>query len=121
MPAIALAALVVSVIVMAIGLATDAGRRIANRLPSLPRIRLPGFPSLTWKPIAWTGDVLAMSLANVLLLIVLGCLVIGMEVAFYAALVATPIWLVVLMFVALDGTVPDRSIDLPADHDHQPG
>ncbi|UFZ02721.1 hypothetical protein LQG66_26085 [Bradyrhizobium ontarionense] len=50
---------------------------------------------------------LTMLIANLLLLLIIGCALFGMDVAFYAALVATPVWLLGLMLIAINGSKPD--------------
>lgn len=46
---------------------------------------------------------------NLLLVLILGCVVIGIEIAFYAALAAVPIMLVTVMIVAIDSSrEPDQ-------------
>jgi hypothetical protein len=119
-PFVMVAALVVTLIGLSVGLAQLAAERLSGRMPTIaipsPRFKLRRSdrvrsPSTDWK----SAENLSMTLANLLLLIVLGCLWYGMEVAFYAALVATPIWLSVLVAVALQASEPDRSIPLPDD------
>ncbi len=50
------------------------------------------------------AETLPYTLANLLALIVIGCVAIGMQVALYAALGAVPVMLVVLMMVAVDSS-----------------
>ncbi|MFA5120473.1 hypothetical protein [Zavarzinia sp.] len=50
------------------------------------------------------AETLPYTLANVLAMVVIGCVAIGMQVALYAALAAVPVVLVVLMMLAVDSS-----------------
>ncbi|WAC26998.1 hypothetical protein [Ancylobacter sp. SL191] len=52
----------------------------------------------------FTSDNLPMTAVNILLLVVLGCVGIGIEVAFYAALAAVPVMIVALVMVAIEAS-----------------
>jgi hypothetical protein len=52
----------------------------------------------------FTSVNLPMTAVNILLLVVLGCVGIGIEVAFYAALAAVPVMIVALVMVAIEAS-----------------
>lgn len=118
LPFVLAAAFAVSMAALAVGLVQVVSERWGLRFSpaaiALPRLRLTkGTRTRPARPL--TAENISLFIANGLLLIVIGCLVYGMEVAFYAALVATPVWLCVLVAVALQASEPDRSVPLPDD------
>jgi uncharacterized membrane protein len=58
-----------------------------------------------------------MFIGNIILLLILGCLIEGMEVAFYAALVATPIWLIAMVYLGFQGVKPSNAMPHPDEID----
>jgi hypothetical protein len=117
LPGIVVLAVAVSVFAFGVGFMSLAKQRM---LGMMPEISLPTMPKISIqrtksKPGSdfWSADNLVITIANIIFAIVLGCMWLGMQVAFYAALVATPIWLVVLVAVAFEAAEPDRPIPLP--------
>jgi hypothetical protein len=126
LPGVMLLAVAVSVFAFGVGIMGLARQRMRGMMPE---ISLPARPKISFqrpkskaKPGSdfWSADNLAITIANIIFAIVLGCMWFGMQVAFYAALVATPIWLVVLVAVAFEAAEPDRPIPLPNDDDRGP-
>lgn len=95
------------VIGIVIGFATLARRHLDAHLPALPVVRRPrpsGEPLLAFLR-SWTEPrSIAMTIANVVALIAIGCIAIGMEVALFVALGAVPVILLVLMMLAVDSS-----------------
>lgn len=63
-------------------------------------------------------DNLAMLVGNLVLLLIIGCILFGIDVAFYAALVATPVWLLALMLIAIQGSNPNEPVPVPGGTPH---
>jgi hypothetical protein len=101
-PPVAAVTLVLSVLLL-------IGGRVGARIN---RPALPGSLSVlailrTWRRLLlglFTSVNLPMTAVNILLLIVLGCVGIGIEVAFYAALAAVPVMIVALVMVAIEAS-----------------
>ncbi|MDQ0346586.1 hypothetical protein [Ancylobacter vacuolatus] len=70
--------------------------------PPSPRRRLIALRDLLLGLMA--AENLPMTAVNALLLLVLGCIAIGIQVAFYAALAAVPVLICVLMMLAVDSS-----------------
>ncbi|MFD1254250.1 hypothetical protein DEVEQU_00154 [Devosia equisanguinis] len=81
-------------------------RRLLPKL--LPTFRIER-PRLNWERV-WAdvvkADNLALFILNMLLLLAIACIFIGMEVALYVAIVLTPIWLLGLVLLAIQGNDP---------------
>ncbi|MEM8852801.1 MAG: hypothetical protein AAGD34_03810 [Pseudomonadota bacterium] len=56
------------------------------------------------------GLLAAIILGNITLIVLVLTFVIGIDVAFYAALAATPIWIVIMMIMAVDGANPGNAV-----------
>lgn len=56
------------------------------------------------------GLVATLVLAVIALVVIVLTFVIGIDVAFYAALAATPIWIVIMMIMAVDGANPGNAV-----------
>jgi hypothetical protein len=114
LPFIALLAGFVTIAGFAVGLGTLALQRVVSLLPKRVRpatdqqAARDALPPAASQPMWRTAENLALLLANTIMLVVLGSIWFGIEVALYAALVATPIWLGVLIVVAVDASAPDE-------------
>ncbi|WGD28836.1 hypothetical protein AncyloWKF20_13660 [Ancylobacter sp. WKF20] len=101
-PPVAAITLVLSVLLL-------VGGRVGARIN---RPAVPGSLSALATLRAWrhlllglfTSVNLPMTAVNILLLVVLGCVGIGIEVAFYAALAAVPVMIVALVMVAIEAS-----------------
>ena len=86
-------------------------RRLLPKL--LPTFRIER-PRLNWERV-WAdfvkADNLALFILNMLLLLAIACIFIGMEVALYVAIVLTPIWLLGLVLLAIQGNDPQFVFD----------
>lgn len=99
----------VAVLTLALGLLLMVSERVSGRIkwPAVPGSLSVLAPLRTWRRLLlglFTAANLPMTAVNVLLLVVLGCLAIGIEVAFYAALAAVPIMIVALVMVAIESS-----------------
>jgi hypothetical protein len=90
-------------------------RWLPRGMPERPEARTHGHRVRPALPPVSAGDALALVLVNLLLLLILAVLLFGIWVAYAFAVIATPLWLVALMLLALDGANPDRPIPLPDD------
>ncbi len=91
------------------------GDRIARWVPSRPGGTPTAVAERAALPPVSSGDALALMLANVVLLLLVATVLFGIWVAYVFAIIATPIWLVVLMMMAVDGANPDGGVPLPDD------
>lgn len=112
-------AIVVAVGTTLLGLLLSAARRspAAAAAPEHPPARAAG-PPRNWKENFADGGNVAFMIGNLILLLVIASIWIGIEVAYYAALLATPIWLLVLIMLAIEGVQPSPA---PGADDHGGG
>ena len=111
-PFVMLGAVVVTAFAMSAALLLMGAKRLRQTagtlLPSSSASQSPGRQtSSAFFNSLGAPESLTMLIANLLLLLIIGCALFGMDVAFYAALVATPVWLLGLMLIAINGSKPD--------------
>lgn len=102
--------LVMAVPVMVLGLVVGAVLLVRGRVaPHVPALPAPDLAPLgarlatflrSWRE----PQAIAMTLANLLVLVGIGCIVIGMEVALFVALAAVPLILLALVVVSIDSS-----------------
>lgn len=85
-------------------------------IPRTAGVRLLGFLYRGF----FTPEQVPLTLVNVVLAIFLGCLMYGIDVAFYAALIGVPIVVLTLMVVALEPDVDAQAVPIPVRTDEQP-
>jgi hypothetical protein len=90
-------------------------RWLRRWMPERPEAKTPRHRVRPALPPVPTGDLVSLVVGNLLLLLILAIFIFGIWVAYVVAVIATPLWLVALMLLALDGANPDRSIPLPDD------
>ncbi len=82
-------------------------RLIVRRRTAKPALANPSFLA--------SGDRIALLVALLLIMLVAAVLWFGIWVAYGFAVLATPIWLLALMLLAMDGANPDAATALPDD------
>lgn len=110
-PFLMVAAIIVTALTMLVSLLLMGGHHVKNAsdVSTPKRVALPSYgrhkPSTLFRNFGEPEN-LTLLIGNFLLLLIVGCVLFGMDVAFYAALVATPVWLMGLMLLAIQGSKP---------------
>lgn len=106
-------------VILVLNLTAPLRRRLPRTLPTIA-VKL---PSPNWRSL-WAdfsrADNLALFILNMLMLLALACIFIGMQVALYVAIVLTPIWLMGLILLAIQGNDPNFQFDdepVPGGHE----